>query len=164
MPKKTTRRAQRTTRASDWEQPRCGLCGKTKNLTRTECCGNWICDDEYKYVLFSFARNSCHRNHSRYTLCAYHFYEGHLGDWQTCPQCRESFETEMYVWYGTNEYNFVKLENPPSYEPTRCASCGRVIRLGEDGYTITPDSKYFCLECADLPADLKPRAPRRRKR
>lgn len=27
-------------------KPRCGLCGKTKNLTKTECCGNWICDDE----------------------------------------------------------------------------------------------------------------------
>jgi len=24
----------------------------------------------------------------------------------------------MYVWYGTNDYNFVVLENPPHYEPT----------------------------------------------
>ncbi len=31
---------------------------------------------------------------------------------------RESFETEMYVYYGTNEYNFEVLENPPEYEPT----------------------------------------------
>ncbi len=38
--------------------PRCGLCGKTGNLIRTECCGNWICDDEDKYVIFSYARNS----------------------------------------------------------------------------------------------------------
>lgn len=49
---------------------RCGLCGKKKNLTKTDCCGNWICDDEHKYVIFSYARNSCHRNHNRYTLCA----------------------------------------------------------------------------------------------
>jgi hypothetical protein len=50
---------------------RCGLCGKTKNLTKTECCGTWICDDEHKYVVFSYARNSCSRNHRRYTLWGY---------------------------------------------------------------------------------------------
>ena len=60
------------------------------------------------------ARNSCHRNHRRYTLCAFHHGEGHPGDWQTCPKCRKSFPTEIYVRYGTNEYNFVKLENPPA--------------------------------------------------
>jgi hypothetical protein len=47
---------------------RCGLCGETKKLTRTLCCVNLICDDEDKYVMFSYARNSCHRNHDRYTL------------------------------------------------------------------------------------------------
>lgn len=86
----------------------CGLCGKTKKLTRTECCGQWICDDEDEYVMFSYARNSCYRNHRRYTLCADHHAEDHEGEWQTCDQCRKGFfETEMYVWYGTNEYNFV---------------------------------------------------------
>jgi hypothetical protein len=44
---------------------RCGLCGKPKNLAQTECCGQWICNDEHKYVLFSYARNSCARNHDR---------------------------------------------------------------------------------------------------
>ena len=84
--------------------PRCGLCGSTtKPLTRTPCCGNWICDDEEDYVLFSFAHNSCHRNHNRYTLCSSHHNEGHKGRWQDCPKCRKSFETEMYVWYGTND-------------------------------------------------------------
>lgn len=56
---------------------KCGLCGKSRNLTKTDCCDNWICDDEHKYVIFSYARNSCHRNHSRYTLCAYHHTEDH---------------------------------------------------------------------------------------
>src|SRR5208337_2991526 len=88
---------------------RCGLCGKKGNLTRTECCGQWICDDEHKYKLFSYATNSCHRNHNRKTLCAYHFNEGHTGRWQDCAKCREDFETEMYVWYATNEFNFEKL-------------------------------------------------------
>jgi len=54
--------------------------------------------------------------------------------------------TEMYVWYGTNEYNFEKLENPPAYEPTHCAACGKVISLGEDGYTQLGD-KFWCDDC-----------------
>ena len=129
------------------DKPRCGLCGKTGKLIRTECCGQWICDDGHKYVLFSYARNSCHRNHSRYTLCAAHRDEGHTGDWKTCAECRESFETEMYVWYGTNEYNFERLENPPAYEPTKCSKCGIVIKLGTDGFTLSRD-QYWCEECA----------------
>ncbi len=117
-------------------RPRCGLCGKSTQLTKTPCCDHWICDDEHKYVLFSYARNSCHRNHSRYTLCSYHYNEGHKGKWQDCPNCRASFEPEMYVWFGTNEYNFEKLKNPPAYKPTKCARCKKVIRLGEDWYSI----------------------------
>jgi len=138
----------KTIKKYDESKPRCGLCGKTKNLTKTECCGNWICDDEHKYVLFSYARNSCYRNHSRYTLCAFHHNEGHKGDWRTCEKCRNSFDTEMYVWYGTNEYNFVKLENPPEYEPTHCAKCGKVIKLGTDGCLIN-GSKYYCEKCGN---------------
>jgi hypothetical protein len=41
----------------------------------------------------------------------------------------------MYVYYGTNEYNFEKLENPPDYEPTKCSKCGVVIKLGAEGFT-----------------------------
>jgi hypothetical protein len=129
-------------------KPRCGLCGKTRNLTQAECCGNWICDDEHKYVLFSYARNSCHRNHRRYTLCSYHHVEGHKGDWKDCPKCRKEFETEMYVWYGTNEYNFEKLPNPPAYEPTHCSECGAVIVLGEGGYS-QHGGEYRCQRCTE---------------
>jgi hypothetical protein len=125
---------------------RCGLCGKTKNLTKTECCGNWICDDEHKYQLFSYARNSCYRNHLRYTLCGYHFNEGHPGDWKDCATCHDSFETEMYVYYGTNEYNFEILPNPPAYEPTKCAGCGKVISLGDEGYSII-EKNHWCRHC-----------------
>src|SRR5256885_12163882 len=71
------------------EKPRCGLCGKRKKLTRAECCGQWICDDEDNYVLFSYAHNSCSRNHRRYTLCGYHFNEQHHGTWQSCKKCRK---------------------------------------------------------------------------
>jgi len=127
-------------------RPHCGLCGKTKNLIRTECCGQWICDDEDQYKVFSYARNSCYRNHRRYTLCGYHHNEGHPGDWKDCPRCREDFETEMYVYYGTNEYNFEKLQNPPAYEPTHCSLCGAVIVLGRGGYSMNGD-EYHCGEC-----------------
>jgi hypothetical protein len=127
---------------------RCGLCGKTRNLVQTECCGQWICDDESNYVMFSYARNSCSRNHRRYTLCGFHHAEGHSGTWQDCRACRKGFETELYVYYGTNEHNFTKLPNPPSYEATKCSGCGRVISLGEDGYSIQ-GRRYFCDRCTN---------------
>jgi hypothetical protein len=126
---------------------RCGLCGKRTKLVRTECCGQWICDDEDNYVLFSYARNSCYRNHRRYTLCGYHFAEGHAGDWKTCAECQEGFDTEMYVHYGTNDYNFEKLQNPPSFEPTHCDGCGAVIKLADGGYSQGPKG-IFCCNCS----------------
>lgn len=107
--------------------PICGLCGKKTKLTKTPCCDNWICDDEHEYVPFSYERNSCFRNHRGYTLCGYHFAEGHNGKWQDCVKCLKEIETEMYVYYGTNEYNFEKLNNPPKYKPKRCKKCGSII-------------------------------------
>jgi hypothetical protein len=129
------------------DQPRCGLCGSTtKPLTRTDCCNHWICDDADNYVLFSYARNSCHRNHERYTLCSYHHNEGHAGNWQDCEKCRAEFDTEIYVYYGTNDYNFEKLPNPPAFEPTHCAQCGKVISLSNDGYSMA-EGGYYCERC-----------------
>jgi hypothetical protein len=122
---------------------------KTKALTRTPCCDNLICDDAADYELFSYARNSCHRNHDRFTLCSQHFNEEHEGRWQDCKECPKSFPTEMYVWYGTNEYKFIKLENPPEFKPTHCARCSRVIRLTTDVYSIT-EGKYYCERCGNM--------------
>ena len=130
------------------DAPRCGLCEKRENLTRTECCNQWICDDEENYVIFSYARNSCHRNHSRFTLCASHQNEEHKGKWQDCKKCRANFQTEIYVWYGTNEYNFEKLPNPPAYEPTRCDGCKVVIKLSEGGYSQGPGGT-LCGKCSE---------------
>ena len=107
-------------RGKEKERTKCGLCGKTKNLIKIECCGNWICDDYDKYVMFSYSTVSCHRNHDRYTLCSYHFHEGHQGHWQDCEECKNNLETEMYVYYGTNEFNFEKLRTIPVYEPKKC--------------------------------------------
>lgn len=141
------RSTKKVTSAASKAKRCCGLCGATKNLIKTECCGNWICDDEADYVLFSYSRNSCHRNHRRYTLCGYHFNEEHQGEWQDCPECRDNFETEMYVYYGTNEYNFEVLKNPPEFEPTKCSDCGAVIVLGNGGY-MTSGDKYWCGPCS----------------
>lgn len=134
------------------DQPKCGLCGATKKLTKTECCGNWICDDEGNYVLFSYARTSCSRNHRRYNICGYHFAEGHDWPWKECQKCRKNIDPEMYAYYATNEYNFEVLENPPPFKPTKCSKCGRVILLSDGGYSIQ-GGKYTCHECtsADLP-------------
>ena len=143
----TKAKSSKEKKKKDDGKPRCGLCGKTKKLTKTACCHQWICDDEDKYVIFSYARNSCSRNHRRFTLCGYHHTEEHPADWMDCPICRNSFETERYVYYGTNEYNFRKLENPPAYLPTKCARCGVVISLGYDGYSRKGD-EYFCEDCA----------------
>ncbi len=124
----------------------CGLCGKTKKLTKTECCNQTICDDLGNYVLFSYERNSCSKNHEKYTLCAFHFHNKHEGKWQDCSECKNCSKMEMYVYSGTNEYNFETLENPPHYEPTRCDDCSKVIRLGMEGYSII-GGKYLCMAC-----------------
>lgn len=126
---------------------RCGLCGKTTKLTKTECCDEWICDDEASYQMFSFSRNSCSRNHRRYTLCAYHYNEGHSGDWAECSKCLAGFDTEDYVESGTNEYNFRKLAKPPSYAPTLCIKCGGTIVRAEGGYSVGREG-FACRKCS----------------
>lgn len=106
------------------EKKKCGLCGSTtKTITKTSCCNNWICDDESDYVLFSYAHNSCHRNHNRYTLCSHHFTEEHDGNWQDCKKCKDSFDLPDYVDMGTNEHNFEILKNPEKVTVT-CVNCG----------------------------------------
>ncbi len=52
----------------------------------------------------------------------------------------------MYVYRGTNEYNFEKLTNPPAFEPTLCAGCGERINLGEGGWSYK-GGKYTCMDC-----------------
>ncbi len=139
-----TKRPKRTPEKS------CGLCGKTSKLIKTDCCGKWICDDEHKYVIFSFARNSCSRNHRTKTLCAFHHNEEHSGDWSECDKCRSEFSTPEYVWYGTNEFNFRKLDNPPPFDPIRCGKCATVIDIGEGGYSLR-GGKYYCNGCSSFP-------------
>jgi|SRR3990167_4199941 len=124
-------------------KPKCGLCGSSKKkLTKTLCCNHWICDDEDSYVVFSYARNSCYRNHDRYTLCSYHFNEDHSGKWQNCQKCKEEFELPDYVHMGTNEYNFEILKNPEKVT-IACAHCGFVANTVE-AFVIQTLKGYYC--------------------
>lgn len=126
--------------------PRCGLCGKSGRLTKTDCCDNWICDDEAEYMMFSFATNSCYRNHDRYTLCSNHYNEKHGGaDWRTCKECYNMFDPQTYNWYGTNEFNFVTLTNPPTLQShsdnIRGQSSGNRIRTASSKRRTTSSKR-----------------------
>lgn len=76
--------------------------------------------------------------------------------WKTCKKCREGFEheLEMYVWYGTNEYNFEKLENSPRFPRTHYAGCDKIIRLPDDGFSSLKDI-YVCDECTENGFDIR---------
>ena len=137
--------------------PPCGLCGMTKKPRyKTECCDNWVCGDESDYVMFSYSRDICSRNHRRFTLCGSHHAEEHKGNWNTCKKCYDDFkhELEMYVWYGTNEYNFEKLLNPPKFQRTHCAGCKKIICLPDGGFTSLKDI-YACEECMERGFDIR---------
>jgi hypothetical protein len=64
--------------------------------------------------------------------------------------CRKAFDTEDYVCYGTNEYNFRKLPNPPKFTPTHCAKCNCIIDRMHSGF-VQSGGKYFCENCHELP-------------
>ena len=49
------------------------------------------------------------------------------------------------------------VEGPPGYEPTHCTTCGRVIGLRAEGYSVE-GGECDCEECtaAELPGLLRP--------
>lgn len=121
---------------------RCVICGKPcEKMLLLECCGQLFCG-------VSRRGKSCAERHDRYTLCANHHLEKHSGSWKECKKCRKNFETEMYVWYGTNKHNWEKLENPPKFEPKKCAGCNEPISLTRDP-VLTSGDDYFCIGCVD---------------
>src|SRR5713226_2101149 len=56
--------------------------------------------------------------------------------------------TPRTMWIWQNAYNFEKLQNPPSYQPTKCAECGKVIIRAHGGYSMVPNKGYDCGTCA----------------
>ncbi len=111
-------------------ESKCGLCGKNNQesylvndvgLKQTDCCLNWVCDDQHKYQLCSFLQNSCDRNHAKYTLCGRHTGNFHKGDWKKCKKCPMEYTKIMYDDYATNKHNFEKLKIEK--DEIRCHSC-----------------------------------------
>lgn len=128
------------------KERKCGLCGSNKQLTKTACCKNWICDDEDTYELFSYKTNSCWRNHQRYTLCSSHYHEDHKDVlWQFCEKCKTGIDTPNYVWYGTNDFNFEKLPNPEKVSIS-CSNCGFSADTIDAFFQIIENGsrKYYC--------------------
>lgn len=133
----------------------CGLCGKTKKLTRTECCDRLICDDEDQYVLMSYATNSCYRNHHRYTICHDHYSAGHPGKWQDCHPCSH-VEEVLYIWRATNNYNYEKLDIPKVL--IKCCNCKfKSYEMEDFSYAVVKGDMpkvWYCKkkECAAIGA------------
>ena len=142
-------RSQSQGKETSKEKIKCGICGKSTKLMKLECCNNWICDDYDNYLIFNTNSVSCHRNHDRYTLCSIHFHQAHEGTWQDCEECKKNMKPEIYIWHGTNEFNFEKLKEIPKFEPTKCLKCQRVINLGREPYAVIGD-QYECFHCLVL--------------
>lgn len=89
----------------------CRWCGRTKiPLVKTKCCEQWICCDT-KALSFR-GGGSCQFEHERYSLCHFHFNEGHSGQWQECQQCRNDFK-ESYDDYAKDRNNFPRFLKAP---------------------------------------------------
>jgi hypothetical protein len=125
---------------------KCGICGKAENIIQTPCCKNDICTDEHIPYYLNEPDN-CSQRHNRNTICGHHYNYKHEGQWQNCEKCKNSLMTEIYVWYGTNKFNFVKLDKLPKYELTVCCRCKSRIKLGEEGF-LNYRNRYYCSSCA----------------
>lgn len=153
-PKKYSASSQKSQTNNDTISIRkCGLCGKSSKIMKLKCCKNWICYDYDNLASNSFSSNSCIRNHNRFTLCAYHFLQKHEGLWYECDECKNNMETELYVWYGTNEFNFEKLQKIPDFKPKYCKNCYRIIKLGKEPYSVSKND-YVCFHCLVLNDDF----------
>jgi len=102
--------------------------------------------------MFTYSNVSCTRNHRRYTVCGYHHTEGHEGHWQNCEKCRSSFRSrEDLAGKGTSSFNFRedKWEDAPTFEPTKCTKCSRIIKLGSEAHSMVQGG-YQCAKCVGM--------------
>jgi len=100
-------------------RPKCGSCRWGDKLTFTECCDELICTD-------------CIKGHRKYSMCAYHYNEGHKGrNPQTCQQCLEDFDP--------------KYEDC-AIEPTKCATCSQRIKIYKEPHMVYGENCY-CMQC-----------------
>eukprot|EP01029_Cantina_marsupialis_P004276 TRINITY_DN1430_c0_g4_i1.p1 TRINITY_DN1430_c0_g4~~TRINITY_DN1430_c0_g4_i1.p1 ORF type:complete len:263 (-),score=43.21 TRINITY_DN1430_c0_g4_i1:210-998(-) len=144
----------------------CIICGSKRNLTLTECCGMPVCDNEDEYVMFSYSREFCIRNHSRYTLCGFHATEGHDGDWRECSKCFDDLRGEAISWYGTNGWNCTPmLEKDIKKDDMlseKCVHCGGRIMTGFEGHSSSRDG-ISCETCSNIRYNARVNARRQQQ-
>ena len=52
---------------------------------------------------------------------------------------------EMFVWYGTSQYNFEgDWVDPPTFEHTHCSQCGELLKLNIDTVIVKADGTAIC--------------------
>jgi hypothetical protein len=95
----------------------CGLCyrnfrdcwiDKKCSLTKTDCCKKWICNDESARDMRSFSKDckdqfSCYKSHRKYSMCNFHYAEGHRGRWNNCATCRSEqsdYDESNKEWFN----------------------------------------------------------------
>lgn len=73
----------------------CRFCGRDSlPLVKTRCCEQWICCDT-EFLSFR-GGGTCQFEHERYSMCYFHYNEGHSGTWQECNECREFLGEEEF--------------------------------------------------------------------
>jgi hypothetical protein len=86
----------------------CRFCGDdSAPLVKTRCCDQWICCDT-SYLSIR-GGGYCEVQHEQYSICHFHYNEGHSGAWQECPECRDFF--------GEQEFERLSMDrmNTPRY-------------------------------------------------
>ena len=116
---------------------------------RTDCCNRTICDSSHTAGAgVSNILDICSRNHREYTLCGLHKKECHeeSRDWRDCSKCKQHFKfPEMFVGYGTSQYNFeLDWLDPPTFEPTHCSQCGELLKLNINMCIVKADGTAIC--------------------
>lgn len=115
----------------------CGLCKNNDNLTITECCRNFICNE---------FDDGCLKEHLNETVCGMHYINKHEGKWQECIKCQNNLGNELFNFHGINGSNFERLSEHLPFEKTRCCKCTRRIFLALEDYHR--ENKIFtCINC-----------------
>ena len=86
----------------------CRFCGDdSAPLVKTRCCDRWICCDT-SYLSIR-GGGHCQFQHEQYSICHFHYNEGHSGAWQECSECRDFF--------GEQEFERLSMDpmNTPRY-------------------------------------------------
>jgi len=85
----------------------CRFCGeKSLPLVKTRCCEQWICCDTD--FLSIHGGGYCQFEHEHYSMCHFHYNEGHTGPWQECEECQTFWKEE----YGESPPG---IRNEPKY-------------------------------------------------